>query len=148
MSNILSSSDELLVIRTDFSAPEAWAAVRAAIKSTENEDEWPEEEDDEDEPFVAVQYLDDPAHDGATAEQILALLPEEYKPTFFVVVDKATIRSPEMPLLLVDLRREMGRQMRAVPAALASIEINLSIGNMDFAEFADSMDEDGVFRGF
>jgi hypothetical protein len=29
-----------------------------------------------------------------------------------------------------------------------SIENNLSIANMDFAEFADSVNEDGVFRGF
>jgi hypothetical protein len=28
------------------------------------------------------------------------------------------------------------------------IENNLSTANMDFAEFADEVDDDGVFRGF
>jgi len=29
-----------------------------------------------------------------------------------------------------------------------SVENNLSISNMDFSDFADSADADGVFRGF
>jgi hypothetical protein len=29
-----------------------------------------------------------------------------------------------------------------------SIENNLSLFNMDFWEFADNVDDDGVFRGF
>jgi uncharacterized protein DUF6924 len=28
------------------------------------------------------------------------------------------------------------------------VENNLSLANMDFEEFADSVDADGVFRGF
>ena len=31
---------------------------------------------------------------------------------------------------------------------VALIEANLSIANMDFEEFADSVGPDGVFRGF
>jgi hypothetical protein len=41
-----------------------------------------------------------------------------------------------------------GREIRCVVGEVASIESNLSIDNMDFAEFADSADADGVFRGF
>ncbi|MDH6214469.1 hypothetical protein M2283_001752 [Streptomyces pseudovenezuelae] len=33
-------------------------------------------------------------------------------------------------------------------AELWSIENNLSGANMDFEEFADAVDDDGVFRGF
>jgi hypothetical protein len=69
-------------------------------------------------------------------------------PFFLMVVDDLTIRSPEHPILVVDLGREPGREFRAAPAAVQSIENNLSIANMDFAEFADAVDEDGVFRGF
>jgi hypothetical protein len=32
--------------------------------------------------------------------------------------------------------------------AIQSIQNNLSIANMDFEEFANSVDDDGVFRGF
>ena len=42
----------------------------------------------------------------------------------------------------------LGREFRCEVDEIASIEANLSIANMDFAEFADSVGEDGVFRGF
>jgi len=41
-----------------------------------------------------------------------------------------------------------GRTFRCVVDEVASIEANLSIANMDFHEFADSVEADGVFRGF
>jgi hypothetical protein len=34
------------------------------------------------------------------------------------------------------------------PSQIQGIENNLSTANMDFGEFADSVDEDGVFRAF
>jgi hypothetical protein len=37
---------------------------------------------------------------------------------------------------------------RALPSQIQSIQNNLSIGNMDFEEFANNIDPDGVFRGF
>jgi hypothetical protein len=41
-----------------------------------------------------------------------------------------------------------GRAFRCAVGEVASIEANLSIANMDFADFADNTDPDGVFRGF
>ncbi|WP_268958754.1 DUF6924 domain-containing protein [Nonomuraea aridisoli] len=38
--------------------------------------------------------------------------------------------------------------MRVISAELPAIHANLCIGNMDFGEFAESADADGVFRGF
>jgi hypothetical protein len=35
-----------------------------------------------------------------------------------------------------------------LPSQIQAIENNLSIANMDFEDFADSVDADGVFRGF
>lgn len=55
---------------------------------------------------------------------------------------------PDYPLLVVDLLEERGRQFRAVGAAVASIDNNLSIANMGFEKFAEAVDEHGVFRGF
>jgi hypothetical protein len=48
----------------------------------------------------------------------------------------------------VDLYTEPECEFRAIPSQIQGIENNLSIANMDFAEFTDSVDEDGVFRGF
>jgi hypothetical protein len=64
------------------------------------------------------------------------------------VVDQKNLQDMEHPILIVDLRIERGRAFRLVPAQIHSIEANLSLSNMDFFEFADNVDEDGVFRGF
>ena len=127
-----------MAIRTDFSNHEAWEAIGAAILHPTKEG------------FGAqVEFVDDVAYRGATEEQLLDLVPEGgERPFFLMIVDAVTVRSPEHPVLVVDLWREPGREFRAVPAAVQSIENNLSIANMDFEEFAESADADGVFRGF
>jgi hypothetical protein len=51
-------------------------------------------------------------------------------------------------LLVVDLKRRPGRSFRVIVQELWGVENNLSLANMDFEEFADSCDPDGVFRGF
>lgn len=134
----LPRSQAALVIRTDFSNDEAWEAIGAAILQ-------PTEEG-----FGAqVEFVDDGAYRGVTKQQLVKLIPQDdQRPFFFMIVDDVTVRSPEHPILVVDLWREPGREFRAVPAAVQAVENNLSIANMDFAEFADSVDADGVFRGF
>ena len=131
-------SQAALVIRSDFSDQEAWEAIGAAILQLTEEG------------FGAqVELVDDAAYRGLTMEQLLDLIPEgDERPFFLMVVDDVSVRSPEHPILVVDLWHEPGREFRAIPAAVQSIENNLSIANIDFAEFADAADEDGVFRGF
>ncbi|GAA2398639.1 hypothetical protein GCM10010191_01740 [Actinomadura vinacea] len=95
--------------------------------------------------------LDDAAYRDVSVEQILTLIPDGYEASILVVVDKTAITSAEIPVLLIDLNElneEYGRTFRVIPGELPSIEVNLSLGNMDFFELADSVDDDGVFRGF
>ena len=126
-----------LVIRTDFSDDQVWEAIAEAVVE-------PTEED-----FRAyVEFVDDDAYRGLTVEQLLDLLPNGEARAFFMVVDDIAVHEPDNPLLVVGLRRDRGRLFRAIPAAVQSIENNLSISNMDFAEFAGAVDQDGVFRGF
>ncbi|MEV4320287.1 hypothetical protein [Actinocrispum sp. NPDC049592] len=135
--NPLPLSRVALVIRTDFSDQQTWEAIRAAISEPTQED------------FRAhVEFVDDDAYRGLTTEQLLDLLPDSDTRAFFMVVDDITVREPGNPILVVGLRHDRGRLFRAIPAAVQSIENNLSISNMDFAEFADAVDQDGVFRGF
>jgi len=75
-------------------------------------------------------------------------VPEEFQHGFLMVVDADTLRLPEYPILVIALRRERGRSFRAIPSEIQDIENNLSIANMDFADFADCVDADGVYRGF
>ncbi|AKZ60385.1 hypothetical protein SAM23877_7344 [Streptomyces ambofaciens ATCC 23877] len=83
-----------------------------------------------------------------TPDQALDLIPAEYQHPLLVLADSVAVASTELPLLVVDLRGERGRCVRVVAAKLWGVENNLSGANTDFAEFADSVDGDGVFRGF
>ena len=131
----LPRSDQALVIRTDFSDDIAWNAVVSAIRQPV------------DGFYAYVELVDDPAFRDLTVEQLVALR-DDLSKSYTIVADGITMREAEHPLLVVDLIEELGRTFRAVPSAIQSIENNLSIANMDFWEFADNVDPDGVFRGF
>lgn len=127
------------VIRTDFSDQAAWETVRAAIVAPSADG------------FVAsVDIVDDPAFVDLTTEQLLDLATGDAvgDQHCLLVVDRTTTVSPEWPVLVVDLRTDRGRRFRCVASEVHSVENNLSISNMDFVEFADNVDADGVFRGF
>jgi hypothetical protein len=132
----LPKTESPLVLRTDFSNQSAWERICAAIR---------EPVDD----FHAyVEFVDDAAYQDMTKEQLLQLVPRDYAHSFIILVDRTAISLSESPLLIIDLYEEPGREFRAIPSQIQGIENNLSIANMDFYEFADSVDEDGVFRGF
>ena len=129
-------SKKALVIRTDYSCQPKWIELRALIEAPIGG-------------FRAyVEFIDDPEWDGLDEVDLIERLPEDFTSTFMIVADGETFSDPEMPLLIVDLREELGRTFRAIPIAIQSIENNLSISNMDFEEFAAATDSDGVFRGF
>ncbi|MEU7004296.1 hypothetical protein [Nonomuraea sp. NPDC046570] len=137
--DMLPKVDALLVVRTDFSDQERWQAVRDSLGDTDK-DGWMKE-------FSAkVEVVEDPAYQGLTSQQILALLPDGYKDRLLVIADKVTIDSQEMPFLVIEL--EYPWEMRVIPSELPSIHANVFIGNMEFGEFAEDADADGVFRGF
>ena len=130
------SSEDPPVLRTDFSDDSAWASIRAAIKQPVGE-------------FRAyVDFVSDPEYDGLTAEQLTGLMPEDSDLTFAFIVDRVALTHPEHPILVVDLYDEPGRTFRVIPSQMYSVENNLSIANMDFEEFAEGVDDDGIFRGF
>jgi hypothetical protein len=123
------------LLRTGFSDPAAWDACRTAVE-TPNEDEF----------LAYVDYVDDPVYRDLPAPQILPLAPDGHP--IVIVADETALACEEFPLLVIDLTAEPGRTVRVIAEELWSIENNLSITNMDFSEFADAADEDGVFRGF
>ncbi|WP_329087168.1 MULTISPECIES: DUF6924 domain-containing protein [unclassified Streptosporangium] len=137
--DMLPKADALLVVRTDFSDQERWQAVRDSLGGID-EDGWAKEFSDQ------VKVVEDHAYQSLTSQQLLALLPDGYKDPLFVIADKVTIDSQEMPFLVIELSAEW--EMRVISSELPSIHANLSIGNMDFGEFAENADADGVFRGF
>ena len=126
-----------LLLRTDFSDDAAWVALCKVVQL-------PSEEG-----FVAnVQCVSDSTYSGLTVERLLALEPKESGRSFIFIADVDCFTTAEHPILVVDLIGEPGRTFRVIPSEMWGVENNLSISNMEFHEFADNVDADGVFRGF
>lgn len=65
------------------------------------------------------------------------------------VADAQTMRDGTIMFLdLNEFNEQVGRTFRAIPREVEPITVNLSLANMDFRDFADSADADGIFRGF
>jgi len=134
----LPKADDLcsLVLRTDFRDDSAWSEVRSSITDPVGE-------------FQAyVNFVADRSLDGLGIDQLLELLTADFDQTFIFLVDHETLSRPDHPILVVDLYHEPGRSFRVIPSSMWSVQNNLSLANMDWEEFAESVDEDGVFRGF
>ena len=132
-----------LLVRTDFTDNAAWLAVSAAATAESEEG------------FRAdVEPVDDRQNDEAAWESLReAVAANTNRASVLFVVDSVTLSSSENPILVVDLTqfRIHGTHLkpfRCVPSELWGIDNNLNIANMDWAEFADDADEDGVFCGF
>jgi hypothetical protein len=128
--------DESLLIRTDFSDDVAWHALHDLLLSQADED------------FVVdgVNFVDDRAFEGMSAAAIVALARDDHL-GFVFLADRETMTGDEQTALAVDLWLEPGRTFRVTPSEVAPVQNSLSIANMDFHEFADNVDDDGVFRG-
>lgn len=131
-------TENALVLRTDFSNPAAWRTICAIIRKPVGIFRF----------RTNVDFVDDIEYAGITKDQLLELIPKDYSHSFIILVDQTAISLPDHSLLIVDLYERSGREFRAVPSQIQGIENNLSIANMDFEEFAESVDESGVFRGF
>lgn len=134
----LPKTENALVLRTDFSDQSTWTAICEIIQRPVDIFRF----------RANVEFLDDAAYADISKDQLLELIPHDYNHSFIIIVDQTAILQPDYPLLIVDLYERSGNEFRAVPSQIQGIENNLSIANMDFEEFADSVDKDGVFRGF
>ncbi|MGW3498642.1 DUF6924 domain-containing protein [Streptomyces sp. NPDC001020] len=137
----LPQTDCTLLIRTEFSDEAAWHALRTVVTTPDDEDGF----------LAALHIVDDPAYRGLTTEQIVALAPADADLLF--VADRTAVTAAEMPLLAVlkDEADEEGQgfdELRVIATQLWAIENNISLANMDWDEFVDAAQEDGVFRGF
>lgn len=133
----LPKTDTSMLLRTDFSDDAAWAALREALERPSAEG------------FTAsLEYVSDRAYDGLSIADVVAASSRDGDRGFAFVADRTTFTDPERPIVVVDLQDEPGRTFRVVPSAAWSVENNLSIANMDFRDFAGSVDAQGVFRGF
>lgn len=133
---MLPSSDDSLLVRTDFKDDDAWERARSAALA-ENEDGF----------RAYVSIVDDRAWDGADWETLhaAAVAGEKHASVLFVV-DQVAL-ADDHAILVVDLE-ERRPPFRCIASRLWSVDNNLNISNMDWEEFAESTDSANVYRGF
>jgi len=135
----LPESDMSLLVLTDFASTQSWQHV------------WAEAQAEYADGFQAsVDPVDDPALDAATWQEVKPAMPvSDRSAAVLFIADHVTLTSPEHPILVVDVRDSSGEPtFRCIPSELWSMENNLNPGNMDWHEFANAVDDDGIFRGF
>lgn len=127
---------DAIVVRTDLSDEAAWAHLRDEIDALFGE-------------FSNyVSFISDPDADGLDSAALASSAQHKTYWSYLFIVDRVSLTHEEHPLLVVDLGDEPGRAFRVIPREMKSIADNLAIANMDFDEFAESVDADGIFRGF
>lgn len=130
-------TSKTILLRTEFSDDAKWSQLCTAAQEPSEGDEFQAE----------IECISDKQYANATIEQIVEAASKSPH-SIILVADGEAINHSERPILCIDLDEEPGRHFRVVPNVLWSVENNLSIANMDFFEFAESTDKDGIFRGF
>ncbi|MFE6826216.1 DUF6924 domain-containing protein [Streptomyces sp. NPDC057690] len=130
-----------VVIRTDFTDAQAWDQLRSHIGSYAPVGL-----------LVDVRTVDDPRHEGMTAEQLRSLVSDSAQYPYLAVADAATfaahLAARDRTLLVIDLDEEgPGEAFRAAASSLAEIDANLSLANTDFGDYVEGVGRDGVYRG-
>jgi broad specificity phosphatase PhoE len=148
MPNLLPHGGPLLV-RTDFADDDAWDRVCDEATREYGPDGF----------CANVGPFSDPGWAGAAWDAVKAAVPAGGAgSSVLFIADHITLGSPKHPILVVDLQDtylsvaefpeiEGRTPFRCVPAALWEVENNLNLANMDWEDFADATDDDGVYRG-
>ncbi|GAA1642271.1 DUF6924 domain-containing protein [Actinoplanes couchii] len=126
-----------LVLRVDFGDEVRWEACQETLSGSGDD--------------RMATFVSDIGFDGVTTQRLVELdtgADLDDRVFYLFVADSTTLGDDEFPLLAVDLDGEPGRTFRVPVAFFADVSANLSIGNMDFAEFADAVDATGAYRGF
>lgn len=131
----------LLIVRTDYSDDAAWHSALEAAAHVYERPDFPRG-------GVLLTSAESAELSGLSPQQVTAVPRDGYL-MCLSVADSQTMKDRTLLFIDVDeVSEQMGRTFRTIPEEVEPIVANLSLANMDFHEFADSVDSDGVFRGF
>ncbi len=135
MGHVLIETGQTPLLRVDFGDQQAWEAVRSAVEAPVGGGLV----------VAAVDVVNDPRLADLTVEQVVAAVGPDAPHAVIVVADRRTMAGPGAPLLVIDRRDRC--ELRCAPGALWAIVNDTGIRGMPLHEFADDVDESGVFRG-
>jgi hypothetical protein len=131
--------NECVLVRTWFGDEDAWQRLVTDVQ-TPSEDGF----------LATVTFVDDAAFEGMTAEGLAAAQADSSFVSF--LADELALSSDGYPIPAVWVFRgtsELEHQpFRVVATELWGVENNINLRNMDWDDFARSVDDDGIFRGF
>lgn len=131
----LPQTEHTPAIRTHFSDESAWKAICEAIIKPVGD-------------FRAyVDFINDREYENLTPAQLITILPDELYHSCVFIIDNFALEHKENPILVVNISDDPSRTFRVIPSEAWAVENNLSIANMGFEEFADNVDQDGIYRG-
>lgn len=133
----LPNTKDVIVLRTDFSDDQKWHQICDLITKSGIEKGF--------RPYV--EFLSDKKFENLEKERLLNRN-KDYQHLFIFLIDSITIKNNENPILCIDLYDYLGKYFRTIPKEMWVVENNLSISNVDFEEFYDSTDTNGIYRGF
>ncbi|PKN88487.1 MAG: hypothetical protein CVU46_00970 [Chloroflexi bacterium HGW-Chloroflexi-8] len=130
-------NDATPIIRTDFTDNATWKKIKREVVAKN---------------FMGfsanVHFFDDPQYDGVSGQGLLQSFPDLDAYGCIFVADAMAMTAEEHPVLVLDPFNPEGKTFRVIPSEVWAVENNLSLANMDYNEFADAADPDGIFRGF
>ncbi|MFL1381161.1 DUF6924 domain-containing protein [Nocardiopsis protaetiae] len=135
-----------LLVRTDFTDGDAWAALVETVRRPGPEGFGDIIDDYGDH----IDFVDDPAFDGASPEQLMAaVLPDpedsgQPAADVVLVVDAVTLGHPEHPVLVVPLEDHPGCAFRLAAETVGIMVVNLAIANQDLEDYMDDRTRDLV----
>jgi hypothetical protein len=129
------SGDATLLLRTEYSMEDRWRELLSAIATPSPDG------------FLAnVRAVSDPRLDAQTADDVWRLAKVGERRTLTLVADARAQTDEGFPILVVDTFGPDQRSFRVTAACLWAVENNLSLANLDWKDFADNVDPDGVYR--
>jgi hypothetical protein len=133
----INTNDATPVIRTDFTDDATWRKIQRDVAATNIMGF-----------FANVRFIDERQYSGLTGQELLQRIPSLNEYGCIFVADTIAMSTAEHHLLVLDPSNSQGKTFRVILSEAWGVENNLSLANMDYSEFADSTDPDGVFRGF
>lgn len=120
------------IIRTNFDSDTDWEMLQEQIEA---------------ELDIEFEFVNEIAYKNKSPASLIKLCSPDYPHSLLVIADSQAFDSEEPTLLIVRVK-DANERLRATLDGTNSIVANVSIGNMGLEEYVESVDEDGVFRGF
>lgn len=131
-----------VLVRTWFGDDTAWESLVLDV-GTPNDDAF----------LANVVPVNDRAFEGLSAQALKAKQPGGAIVSF--IADEMTLTNGERPILAAWVlprqawdKRPDRLPFRVAVSELPSVENNINLANMDWEDFTQAIDQDGVFRGF